>query len=174
MTDMLVDDGMTTAMCRSHCEGTGAEYYATQVRVVCVCVRAAVGVRWKGNALVWRALRFYSKRGTGHAKSFCMPSPPLWSFFVADPLLRHCSCGSSTASLGYTFFPVACCTPTAVASVTRSSHVFCRDFLQVLSSMDSFVSETASSPQPSKKRAAGKQHPPPPPSSSADVLPTVL
>lgn len=36
MTNMLVDNGMTTAFCRSHCEGTGSKYYATQVGV-CVC-----------------------------------------------------------------------------------------------------------------------------------------
>lgn len=35
MTDMLVDENMTTAICRSHCEGTGAEYYATQVCSLC-------------------------------------------------------------------------------------------------------------------------------------------
>ncbi len=29
MSDMLVDEGMTPAMCRSHCAGNN--YYATQV-----------------------------------------------------------------------------------------------------------------------------------------------
>lgn len=32
LTDMLVDDDMTTDLCRSHCEDNGAKYYATQVR----------------------------------------------------------------------------------------------------------------------------------------------
>lgn len=31
MGDMLVDDEMTPAMCRSHCDGKGNNYYATQV-----------------------------------------------------------------------------------------------------------------------------------------------
>lgn len=31
MTNMLVDQYMTTHMCRNHCQNTGAEYYGTQV-----------------------------------------------------------------------------------------------------------------------------------------------
>lgn len=32
MTDMIAKDNMTPAVCRTHCEGLGAMYYATQVR----------------------------------------------------------------------------------------------------------------------------------------------
>lgn len=37
MQDMLVDNDMTTDMCRDHCEGSDAVYYATQYGSECFC-----------------------------------------------------------------------------------------------------------------------------------------
>lgn len=37
MEDMLVDESMTTAMCREHCESSAAVYYATQYGNECFC-----------------------------------------------------------------------------------------------------------------------------------------
>jgi len=42
MSDMLVDEGMTTEMCRNHCEGS--KFYATQV---CCLFRARVRCTWE-------------------------------------------------------------------------------------------------------------------------------